>query len=318
MTRHPHNSMLAKKNMTLASIYKSVRPSIVAFVSKFAPAYDKTEPPPLFPSIIGTGFIVDSHGIVATNSHVVRAIANVPRPSDFPPDKWPVHAILFRITEAGQLEIPLEVAGVSQITKISAGKAYYGPKEGPDLGFVVLKVKGLVPLQIDDETEVEEGIEVATAGYPMGTDALTAPGWLHQLTPTLQKGIVSAVLPYPCSRPHGFSINIMTQGGASGSPVFSCTTGRILGVLYAGLDDFDETLDQKDLYRVPTAISYVVPSHYIAPTLESMKGNPDFKMPADAITIDEMLQRGTIINTLEEGREWKVWQEAKKPTDEDR
>jgi len=32
-------------------------------------------------------------------------------------------------------------------------------------------------------TRLEEGLEVATAGYPMGTDALTAPGYLHQVTP---------------------------------------------------------------------------------------------------------------------------------------
>jgi Trypsin-like peptidase domain len=248
--------------------------------------------------------------------HVVRALAKAPKPPGFPPDKWPVRALLFHLTEAGQFEIELEVFAVSGISDFNAGKAYYGPKEGPDLGFVFVKAKGLAPLQIDGETEIEEGIEVATAGYPMGTDALTAPGWLHQITPTLQKGIVSAVLPYPCLHPHGFSINVMTQGGASGSPVISCTTGGVLGVLYGGLEDIDQTLDQKHLYRVPTAISYVVPSRYIAHVLAKMKEDPLRPQAADAITIDEMLQQAVIVNALEEDRDWKLWKGAQKPSDE--
>src|SRR5262249_33252305 len=150
--------------------YKSIRPSIVAFIANVFVSYDKTQGPPLFPWIIGTGFVVDSNGIVATNAHVVRALGKAPRPPDFPPDKWPVRAMLFHLTEAGQLEIELEVVAVSGITDFNIGKAYYGPKEGPDIGFVFVKAKGLAPLQIDDETEIVEGIEVATAGFPMGTD----------------------------------------------------------------------------------------------------------------------------------------------------
>src|SRR5260370_8790405 len=90
---------------------------------------------------------------------------------------------------------------------------------------------------------------------------LTAPGWIHQVTPTLQRGIISAVLPFTCTTPHAYAINVMVQGGASGSPVFLSESGEVIGVLYAGLNDPRVTLLTPDLYTVPTNIRYVVPSH---------------------------------------------------------
>ncbi len=261
-------------------IYKSLRPSIVAFVSKFSPVNDESDRPPPFPFIVGTGFVVHEDGLIATNAHVARAFPKVFKPDDLPADNWPVRAVLFHVIEAGQVEVSLEIQGAVMIEGFKPGKVYYGPKEGPDLALLQVNVKGLPTLKLDTETHIEEGIDVLTAGYPMGTDAFTAPGWLHQITPTLQKGIVSAVLPYPCAaKPHAFSIDVMTQGGASGSPVVSCDTGGVIGVLYAGLNSLAPTADPKNAYRVPTSISYVVPSHYLAHAIDAVRKNPEVRPP---------------------------------------
>lgn len=58
----------------LAKTYAGVRRSIVAFASKVAVSTKA----PAFPTIIGTGFVVDSRGLVITNSHVVRALEQLP------------------------------------------------------------------------------------------------------------------------------------------------------------------------------------------------------------------------------------------------
>jgi len=158
---------------------------------------------------------------------------------------------------------------------------------------------------LDLSTPLQEGIEVATAGFPMGTEALTAPGWLHQVTPTLQRGIISAVLPFSCSSPHAFTINVMTQGGASGSPVFLPRAGTVIGVLYGGLNDIAETL-QKDVYTVPTSISYVVPSHYIANSLRTIEGNPNFTLPEDTKSLGELIQTSQIENRLKKTRRHEI------------
>ena len=96
----------------------------------------------------------------------------------------------------------------------------------------------------------------------------------------------------------------MAQGGASGSPVFLCDTGAVVGVLYAGLNDYALTLKNKDLHRVPTNISYVVPSHYLLNSLNGFLKMEDMRQPSDSKTIDEMLKDAQFRNVLEKGRDW--------------
>ena len=257
--------------MLFKNAYKRIKRSIVAFTQKHERLPDKNAKPPEFPTIIGTGFVVREDGIIVTNQHVVKAFTAVPRPPDVPQDNYPVHAMIFKETEDGISYTPVEILNIGTI-RGSPPEVYYGPKEGPDLAFVQAKVRGLSPVELEDGIVLEEGLEVGTSGFPMGTVALTAPGWLHQVTPTLQKGIISSILPFPCKCPHGFTINVMVQGGASGSPVFQWESGKVLGILYAGLKDscyFSINNNYYSAPMLPTNISYVIPSYYITKILKS-------------------------------------------------
>jgi len=285
--------------MELVESYKIVKKSIVAITLKYVPHYDKQSMPTDFPPILGTGFIVNENGLIVTNDHILDAISKLWRPPGAEKD-WGVFATLFHMTPEGQVKIPLEIIGAGKIDTFAPGGAYYGPKK-PDLAFMHVKARGLPSLKISD-CSIEEGIELATAGYPMGTDALRAPGWLHQITPTLQSGIVSAVLPYPCEAPHAFTINVMAQGGASGSPVFYPDSGAVAGILYGGLLDSH----QVDSHQVPTNISYVVPSHYINHLIKEMLENPEFKNSVDKMTIDEMIASNKPVDVLKNGRQARM------------
>lgn len=279
--------------MNLKESYDIVRDSIVAITHKYIPSREDDTPPPEFPPILGTGFIIRENGLIVTNDHVLKAIPKLFKPPDRPKEEWPVEVYLLKNTKTGMFVVPLEVLGAFEIKKFSTGPVYYGPKI-PDVGFLLVKVKGLPALKINDKMEtLHEGLEVATAGFPMGTEALRAPGWLHQFTPTLQMGIISAVQPFRCASPHGFSVNIMTQGGASGSPVFLPETGEVIGVLYGGLYDYSLTKKNKDVYKVPTNISYVVPAQFISKSLDSITKDKHFTLPQDTPTLQERLSKPT-------------------------
>src|SRR5438552_9797332 len=56
----------------LTDTFANIRRSIIAFAIA-----DKQAAPPYFPEIIGTGFVLDANGIVATNRHVVAALEDL-------------------------------------------------------------------------------------------------------------------------------------------------------------------------------------------------------------------------------------------------
>lgn len=84
-------------------------------------------------------------------------------------------------------------------------------------------------------------------------------------------------------------INVMTQGGASGSPVFAPDRPAVIGMLYAGLNDLATTPGLSQPYRVPTNQSYVVPAHFIENILPRMKER--LTLPADILTLEEVIAR---------------------------
>ncbi|WP_231714638.1 S1 family peptidase [Desulfonema ishimotonii] len=145
---------------------------------------------------------------------------------------------------------------------------------------------------MSDTETLTEGLDVATAGFPMGSRALEGPDGLYQLCPTLQRGIISAVLPFPGRRPKAFSVQIMTHGGASGSPVFLPDSGRVVGVLYAALSDTARTA-RRDACTFPTGISYAVPARAITRMASRVREMPQMRSPADAPDLNQLICENT-------------------------
>lgn len=239
-----------------SKIYPKLKPSIVAIASRVSRNQE-------FPDIIGTGFVARQDGIIMTNDHVVKSIKKLPRLKNSPLDQWPVVVLYFHwIPDKGMMPIPLDVKGVGTLGREKPVEGYnYGP-DIPDLGFIYVHIKNLPALKIAEKLELKEGDEVAMVGFPMGTDALRAPGWLHQLTPTLQSGIVSAILPFPCNNPHAMLLNIMSQGGSSGSPILNPATGEVVGVGYGGIIEPKTITGRygKLIYENNTSLTLAIPA----------------------------------------------------------
>ncbi|HKP02787.1 MAG TPA: serine protease [Chthoniobacterales bacterium] len=218
----------------LPETFSRVRKSIVAFATAWA-TIAEGENPPLLPKIIGTGFIVDERGIVITNRHVVEALDKLPRMKDC----LTRFAMVFtEITSVGTQQtmaagiVPLKRRFVA--TTVETPHTYYG-ELAADLAIIQLAVRDVPALHVaNDEWRIRAGMPIATAGFPLGTDPLAIFGNVNQVTPTLRHGIVSGVFPFEVPHAHGFTIDIMSQGGASGSPVFDPENGDVLGVIHAG------------------------------------------------------------------------------------
>jgi len=249
--------------MSFAQAYSSVKQCIVAVVKQF---YSEQQD---FSEIIGTGFFVSELGLVCTCRHVADKVRSLPRPVNF--KGIPANVLLFtEFSHNGEQAVGvlhIDIAGIGDATVIGDTSDYLGPNP-PDISFLLLDVTETPSVELVTQT-LQEGTEVAFAGFPMGTETLRAPGWIHQFSPTLHSGLVSAVLPYQSvALPHGFLVHANTQGGSSGSPVFG-TDGKVIGMVYMGLEE--EVHLENDSgslhYRVPTSLTGCLSSEVIAQVL---------------------------------------------------
>jgi hypothetical protein len=268
--------------MSLANAYRTIRPSVVAIASRFSPQ-------PHFPPIIGTGVVIRSDGLILTNDHVADIIFGLPRRPGSPASEFPAYVMFFEnIPGKGMAAIPIEIIGVGKLKSGQAPHLYYGTE--PDLALIHIATLKNIPTANIAASDLPVGSDVGILGFPMGTDTLAAPGWLHQIGPTLQRGIISAQLPFECDAPHNVMIDAVVEGGSSGSPIFDSNNGEIVGLLYAGLNNFNALSDNKNSqsilrYSVPTSHTLAISNFIIRQAVngigaefdeEPLSGRKDF------------------------------------------
>ncbi len=272
--------------MSLSETYARIRPGIVAFAPKYPERIKPGSMPYEF--VFGTGFIVGD-SLIATNAHVIDVFEQL----KLPDGSSNVVAILFIQLPQGMATPAATVLGFTKITTVISPVYHYGPPNA-DLALVVVGCRGMSRFAMQLHADnVEEGTDIATAGFPMGPELLHLEGRLDHLAPTLQRGIVSAVLPFPGSKPHGYLANIMVQGGASGSPVFLPENGEVIGAIYASRLDrmrVDLPFPKPIHFQVPVNFSHVVPSYFLEKLISEAGSHLTKGVPADAPNIDDMLQ----------------------------
>jgi Trypsin-like peptidase domain len=277
--------------MELAETYAQIAPGIVAFGSRLGPT-----PVPghvAFPRLFGTGFVIDSRGIVLTNRHIADALMALP--------KGCAMCAIFPAQEHihGETHQPVLFRGVRTYSLLESFEAE-GPFYGqvlPDMAFVQIDACGLTPLEIEGgPSSIRIGTSIATAGFAMGTTPITMLNKVTQLTPVLRHGVISSVFPFSCPHPHGFTIDVTTQGGESGSPIFLPDSGKVVGLLHAGLPDaLDGVVQNLDLTLSPVRINansnitLAIPGHMLHRALE--QAFADSKVSTEGIASVEQLLR---------------------------
>ena len=245
--------------MTLSEVFDAVRPSIVALGSKYSVVVGGR--PPAFPTILGTGFFIDHRGIVLTNRHVAEALQQLP--ANPKTGESAAVGFVFSVVQAEEGAHTLSVHAVdvlsyNHLDHFETPGPFYG-EALPDMAFLQLNVKDVPSLSfLAEPNTLKIGMPVATAGFPLGTDALLVYGKLVQLTPLLRAGIISSLYPFPCPHPHGFTVDIMVQGGASGSPIFLTTESKVIGLLFGGYGYSFQVGGQQ--IKIDTNITMALPS----------------------------------------------------------
>jgi S1-C subfamily serine protease len=239
---------LPARYMGLPETFESIRSSIVAFISRVTITNDPQASLPVFPSIIGTGFFVDISGVAVTNRHVIDILEEMGRLPRHPETGGAaVGALVFTEIESNNGEqvlgmLNVDLLGWQALEHFTAGPRWYG-QAVPDLGFVQLNVRDVPVLRLATEANIlRVGTAIATAGFPEGTGPVTFHEKITQLTPVLRHGIISSVFPFAGPKPHGFSIDVLLQGGASGSPVFLTDQPTVVGMIASQIKNTNYTV----------------------------------------------------------------------------
>lgn len=256
----------------LIESYKLIKPSIVAIVQRVSTYPD-------FPEIIGTGFIVDGeYSLIMTNQHVVDAMKRLPTVKGS--DDWPASILILKETDRGVVTLYSDIRAAMHL-ELDKLPEYSGRQ--PDMAILRTDLKNLPQASIRQKPTYAEGQIVATAGFPEGHMLLRDGQTIGQIGPTLKSGIVSAVLPFPCPTPHGLLLNIASQGGQSGSPIFDPADGQVIGLLYAGFEEprqgvlTSQSGPARLMYQVPTDLTFAVPAGFLRVALDKALSAPELK-----------------------------------------
>lgn len=227
--------------MATNEIFASVRRATVGII-RFRPG-DTQKPY----SIVGSGFCIDSSGIIITCQHVVSAFLDKTvsqRIAEIPPAerktklnhldnvKMEVPFVIFMIPGDVAHQVKVLLCPVDQIM---ARKDF-------DLAIVrtaphTAQPQGYSTVQVENYEDINEGDEVATCGYPLGDFLFEQTG---TITSSFTRGSLSSIIPtqgIPLEHLRQFQLDLTATYGNSGGPVFSVKNGKVFGVLQGGIMD---------------------------------------------------------------------------------
>lgn len=264
-------------------MFESVKKATVALVHLHEESLKQNDRKPPY-TIVGSGFCIHPRGIIVTCEHVLSAFM-----------EKPMHQQIAEIPEEDRGQ---EVRRMQEIrafvpyvvffnTNVSDEELFAFPartdigmaKTNYDLGMVRVHPHNAFPngfpsLEIESYDQVQEGMEIATCGFPLGNFLGEQIG---TLTSSFTKGIVSSIIPsfgVPIEYLKGFQLNLTATHGNSGGPVFSISSGKVFGVLQKGVEGLDGQLFQGITKAEPI---YPVLEH---DSLERMLEAPQGQIPS--------------------------------------
>jgi S1-C subfamily serine protease len=191
--------------------------------------------------IVGSGVCVDPVGIILTCQHVISAFMAVSIPDQvkgLPKSSEPKtiesgpliipHAIFYKVDGMGRLiAFPCRVDQILAATDQDIGVVRVLPHTAMPEGYPAA--------EIEEYSNIHEGLEVGTCGFPLGN-------FLHQqigaVTSSFTFGRISTISPFEGVeqvRLKMFQLDKTATHGNSGGPVFNQNSQRVIGLLQGGI-----------------------------------------------------------------------------------
>lgn len=228
----------------LPATIEKIKPSIIAIGT-----YKKTQSPPFV--FRGTGFVIESGNIAATNAHVLPELGL---------EDAPELAILIRSNKG---------EGSIRPARLVRKDANH------DLAIIRFDGPPLPAVDIGDSNAVREGQRIAFTGFPiggaLGFSPVTHQGSISSITPiALPMGNANQLNEKAIQRlKRGlfniFQLDATAYPGNSGSPVFDSESATVIGVINMVFvkGSRESALSQ------PTGISYAIPGNHLKNLLDS-------------------------------------------------
>ena len=258
--------------MGLPDVYERIKPAVVA-IALVEERGTKTN----F-RIFGSGFCVDSSGIIVTARHVVTRyyedILKAPLPRSHREARVPIQKPGFQVVFFRK-----ESDRYGSI--FASPMNYILPLEGdaPEDDVAALRMPscpdiwgtGYPYLELGDLSRVREGDEIATSGYPLRWDLSGSR------LPDLSKGIISRVDEKLGSEKKWeitkLVLDIRINPGNSGGPVFETQSGSVLGLISQERVRDPAMMPNrlKGLFKIPAGIAYCIPSGIISKAISVLE-----------------------------------------------
>lgn len=189
--------------------------------------------PDIKKEVLATGFLIRDN-IVLTNRHVISLIFDDYQKKGHH-DNWYV----------GFTHPTGQDGWTETIRRIKDCFVFVPPGEKGDLDAGLFsfvrnhgEIEGCKAVEFGNLEDVFVGNDIAICGFPLGNEAMVNPSLgIFRFGPVVHQGIISAISPFDTGDPRSnttFLTDLNSAEGMSGSPVFIPSTGRVIGLHYAG------------------------------------------------------------------------------------
>lgn len=229
---------------TVARVKRSVVP-VGTFEPSRSPAF----------TFRGTGFVVGDGSIIATNAHVLPET----------------------LSASGRETLAILLPNASDDRSQAREVRRIAVDESTDLALLRLTGPALPPLELDDSGGTREGDEVLMTGYPIG--AVLGP------FPATHRAMIAAITPIAIPQRRAadlgpgvvrrlasgtfpvFQLDATAYPGNSGSPIYSPSTGRVIGIVNMV---FVKGTKESVLTQ-PSGITYAIPIAHLQALLKTVR-----------------------------------------------